>query len=64
MKDFSQGAQEIKWKWAGHVVTVDHSPWTHAGMIWDAESRRKNQLEQLLNAGTTRKKQTQTYGPE
>ena len=34
-KDFSRAGQEIKWRWAGHVVRLENNRWGHAVMIWD-----------------------------
>ena len=35
VKDASHTAQILKWRWAGHVVRLNHNRWAHTTTLWD-----------------------------
>ena len=61
IKDVSYSAPEIKWRWAGYIVRLDHNRWTHKATIWDPY--QEDQADQQIDGRTTRNK-PETYGPE
>ncbi|KAJ4440667.1 hypothetical protein ANN_08814 [Periplaneta americana] len=41
MKDVLNTAENLKWKWGGHVVRMDHRQWTHRLILWDPRIGRR-----------------------
>ena len=42
MRDASNLAEKLKWKWSGHVVRMDNNSWTHKLTVWDPREGRRN----------------------
>jgi hypothetical protein len=42
MRDASNLAERLKWKWSGHVMRMDNNRRTHKLTIWDPSEGRRN----------------------
>ena len=42
MRDVVERADNLKWKWGGHVSRMDHQKWTHRVTMWDPREGRRN----------------------
>ena len=42
MRDASNLAERLKWKWCGHVARMDNKRWTHKLTMWDPKEGRRN----------------------
>jgi hypothetical protein len=41
MRDPSNLAERLKWKWSGHVARMDNNRWTHKLTMWDPREDRR-----------------------
>ena len=46
MRDASNLAERLKWKWNGHVARMDNNRWTHKLTMWDPREDRRNVVRQ------------------
>ena len=42
MRDASNLAERLKWKWIGHVFRMDNNRWTHKLTMWHPREGRRN----------------------
>ena len=42
MRDASNLAERLKWKWSGNVVRMDNKRWTHKLTMWDPKEGRRD----------------------
>ena len=42
MRDASNLAERLKWRWSGHVARMDNNIWTHKLTMWDPKEGRRN----------------------
>lgn len=42
MRDVVERAENLKWKWGGHVARMDHQKWTNRITMWDPREGRRH----------------------
>ncbi|KAJ4439579.1 hypothetical protein ANN_07706, partial [Periplaneta americana] len=42
MRDVVERAENLKWKWGGHVACMDHQKWTNRTTMWDPREGRQH----------------------
>ena len=64
MRDASNLAERLKWKWNGHVARMDNNRWTHQLTMWDPREGRRNVGRQRTKWADQKKDLRATSDPE